>query len=511
MNIPQFDEQDTKKKGGILAAFLKLFGGGASGSSLSGTALSGGGGGWLGGLFASKAGIMGIVLGGATIAAGIGVLYNFIGPSSKSVYTPGLFQDSYYESMAGDARAERSSQYDSAKRRSSSSLDYFSEEAQKGDIAGLASEGVPGEGGEGVDEDSASAAADADGAAAAGAAGAGAKPGLVKSQGFGSGSGASPRMRGGGGLSGGIGSKFQNIFRAPSAKKGKSSAMSGSLASRRTPGKRKVPHFNKKGAFGQAKYAGKLSKGAAYTSSDAGAKTTAAEAFEGQTAGAGDVAGIDSGGAGLGGAGLGEGELSASDPSLNTNESTPPVPPTDNPEDVSPWKKLTDMALYAMLAGAALIIITHLLANKAKAMALINPIAAAAWFTAATYTAYAAIAAGAAVIFAGVMLMSQHGQTWMGLMYVAAGIGIIWKAYEALMGINKAAKANSELATQFKDAGITDSTHIESIMKGGNGTMPTDIGTIGDTGNYNVTYGAGTDPQVYSPSDGAFQVPTAGS
>ena len=62
------------------------------GGASSGLGSAGAGG--IGGLFATKAGILGIVLGGATIAAGVGVIYNFVGSSSKSVYTPQLFQNS---------------------------------------------------------------------------------------------------------------------------------------------------------------------------------------------------------------------------------------------------------------------------------------------------------------------------------------------------------------------------------------------------------------------------------
>lgn len=494
--MTQFDSQDGKKKGGILAAFLKLFGG-SSGSSLPGTALSGGG--WLGGLgglFTSKAGIMGVVLGGATIAAGIGVVYNFIGPSSKSVYTPGLFQDSYYESVAGDAQSERSAQYDTAKRRSSSSLDYFSEEAQKGDIDGLASEAA----GEGPvtardDEDFAAAAADADADAASQGGGAGAKPSLVKSQGFGSG-GSIPRMRGGGGLSGGIGSKFQNVFKAPPVTKGKTSAMSGSAASRRISGKRSVPHFNKKGAFGQAKYAGKVSKGAAYTSSDSGAKTTAQEAFEGQTAGAGDVAGIDSGGAGLGGAGLGEGDLQASDPSLNTNESTPPTPPVDDPTDDSPWSKTTDMALYGMLAAVALIFITKMLVNKAKtALATGTPAGAALALTLykwAKLTAYLAMAAAGVVIFAGITLMNKYAQKWMGIMYAGVGAVLMYKAYEALSGIDKGiSEANAKV-----DAIAQNIADVGGATPTGTGTPKTTTTTTTPT---TTTTQTGSLPEGYKP------------
>lgn len=428
-------ENKEEKKGGLLAFFSRLFSGSSSsvGSASSMGAASSG----LSGLLASKAGIVGMVLGGATIAAGVGVIYNFVGPSSKAVYSPGLFENQYYETQAEKAAVERIARASGQKDISSASLDYFKGEARKDGLFGA------GEYDEAASEDtlaSASAEGEVDVAdyapGAGGYSGAGAGPGnipkLQKSAGFSSGSGgaktAIPRMKGMGGLSGGIGFKFQNVYRPP-AGAGNSSGMKGALASKiNKSAKYKIPHYNKGGAYGQAKYAGKMSKAASYADG-AGAKTTAVEAFEGQTAGEGDVT-SPTGGAGLGGAGVSEGDkLKASDPNLNINNSEPPEPP--EPEDVSPWEKYTDMALYGMLASIALIFITRILSQSKNPLML----------KIAVVTAYAAIAAAAVVIFAGLMLMNKYGQKWMGIMYMMMGAALIWQAYQALAGVGKAMSA----------------------------------------------------------------------
>lgn len=121
--------EKEEKKGGFGSALSGLFRGGSSvaGSASSGMGSAGGG---LAGLFATKAGIVGMVLGGATIAAGVGVIYNFIGPSSKPVYSPELFQSSYYEEEASKAGLERTNSRD-ASAAASSTLDMFKEQAKK--------------------------------------------------------------------------------------------------------------------------------------------------------------------------------------------------------------------------------------------------------------------------------------------------------------------------------------------------------------------------------------------
>ena len=373
----------------------------------------------LGGLFATKAGILGMVLGGATIAAGVGVVYNFIGPSSKPVYSPQLFQDTYYEEQANNAGIERAKQREGASA-SASTLDMFREQAKK-DGLGLGEGGAAEENKNAAPDapavdGAAGASASVDGASAGSAAnapaGGGAK--LQGSLGFGSkgagGGGTSsniPKMAGGGGNFGGSNNQFA-AMKAPVGKDmGKSGAMKGSkAASVKGSSKYSVPVSKGKGALGQAKFAGNMGAKSAHGPSLAGSKTGATEAFSGETAGSGDV-GAPEGGAGLGGAGVSSAnKLKGSDPSINSSEITPPN--VAEPEDVSPWTKYTDMAMYGMLAAAVLIFITNALVKKAKAIGRSRRSRRnrrRRTCAVSQDSAYLAMAAAAVVIFAGLKLM----------------------------------------------------------------------------------------------------------
>jgi len=424
-----------EERGGFLSSLSGLFRGG---SSIAGGASSGGmgsAGGGLAGLFATKAGIVGMVLGGATIAAGVGVVYNFIGPSSKPVYSPELFQNSYYEEESSKAGLERSNSRD-ASAAASSTLDMFREQAKKDGL------GLGGEAGEGSNAnasseapaapadasvDAAASAPGADGGAAGGGAGG---PKLQASAGFGSkggGGGASgtsiPRMQSGGGLSGGIGAQFGSVYRPPAqANGGKTSGMTASAARVKSSPKYAVPNLNKKGAYGQAKFAGKMGAKAAYSADSSGARTGATEAFSGETTGAGDV-GAPGSGAGLGGAGVSNGQgLKGSDPSLNSNESTPPKVP--EPEDVDPWQKYEDMAMNNMMYALGMIILTKIISKIADAW---PPL-----FYVAMATAAAAIFFSLKVVYAGYKMYSEFGQKMMGGVYMIAGIMLAVKAIQAL-------------------------------------------------------------------------------
>jgi len=425
-----------EEKGGFLSSLSGLFRGG---SSVAGGASSGGmgsAGGGLAGLFATKAGIVGMVLGGATIAAGVGVVYNFIGPSSKPVYSPELFQNSYYEEESSKAGMERSNSRD-ASAAASSTLDMFREQAKKDGL------GLGGEAGEGSNANASSEApaapADASVDAAASAPGAeggaagGGMPKMQASSGFGSkggGGGASgssiPRMQSGGGLSGGIGAQFGSVYRPPAqANGGKTSGMTASAARVKSSPKYAIPNLSKKGAYGQAKFAGKMGAKAAYSADSSGARTGATEAFSGETSGAGDV-GAPGSGAGLGGAGVSNGQgLKGSDPSLNSNESTPPKVP--EPEDVDPWQKYEDMAMNNMMYALGMIIVTKILSQIAKSF----PTMAFLYF-AAMATAAAAIFFALKVVFAGYKMYSEFGQKMMGGVYMIAGIMLAVKAIQAL-------------------------------------------------------------------------------
>lgn len=470
--------EKEEKKGGFWSSLSGLFRGGSSamGGASSGLGSAGGMGG-VGGLFATKAGIVGMVLGGATIAAGVGVVYNFIGPSSKPAYSPELFQNSYYEEESSKAGAERARARDTS-AADASTLDMFREQAKKDGIGVGAGGGDAAKDGEAADASAAGPSADSGAPGAPGAEGAsgggsaGGVPKLQAAAGFGSkggagggGSGTSiPRMQGNSGLSGGIGAQFASVYRAP-ANSGKVSGMTASAARVSNSPKYAVPNFNKRGAYGQAKFAGKMGAKAAYSADGAGSRTSATEAFTGETTGTGDAS--PAGGSGLGGAGISSSDkLKGNDPSLNSNESTVPKPGT--PIKDNPYQKYEDMAMYGMLAGAVLLLIAKMLAKRA--LGLIGTPAYAAAKLASVVAAYAAMAAGALVLFAGLIIMSKYGQKMEGGLYMAAGAMIIYQAYQAIAGIDSAEKDWTKANT-----GTTTSTQATLDPKTGlpNGTTTT--------------------------------------
>jgi len=456
------NNKPEEKKKGFIPFLSRIFGGGRGVSSMGsvGSAASKFGGAAGKGLWASivssKAGVVGLVLGAATIAAGIGVIYNYIGPSSSKVYTPGLFSDAYYEDVQKQANAERAREFASdASASASSSLDMFKEAAQKELVQKNADENSNN------NETASSGVVDNKG----GSSGEISQGGETtanklnatlgfdnKGAGGQSGSSVGNRLQTSGGLWGGIGRPFSPISRnANVSAGGTTSKMNRPLTARVvTSPKYTVPNINKKGAYGQAKYAANVGKQAPFSVSDAGARTTAEQAFSGETAGSGDIA-TPIGGTGLGGAGLSQGsKLKANDPSLNQSEYTPPTP---QKKDDTPWKKLTDYALYAMLASAAFILIASLLANKAKALlappALANLPLATSLFNAAKIFCYLAIAAAAIVIGIGVNLAITYGQKLMGIMYGLVGGALIYQAYKALSGINEGLDKAKQAAKDY--------------------------------------------------------------
>jgi hypothetical protein len=443
------NNKSEEKKKGFIPFLSRLFGGGRIASpmgSIGSTASkfgSAAGKGFWASIIGSKAGVVGLVLGAATIAAGIGVIYNYIGPSSSKVYTPGLFSDAYYEDLQKQANAERAKEFSPNTQNATSSLDMFKEAAQKE----LSLKNENNEQGKSENpSNSADVNQDVNTNTAqplpvaenqAGANKLNASLGFENKGGSGGGSSSGNRLQTSGGLWGGIGRPFSPISRnANIASSGSSSKMNKALTARVvTSPKYTVPNVNKKGAFGQAKYAANVGKTAAFNASDAGARTTAEQAFSGETVGSGDIA-TPIGGTGLGGAGLSQGnKLKANDPSLNQSEYTPPTP---QKSDDTPWKELTDYALYAMLAAGGFIFIANMLVNKAKAlMTTPNPFSAAtaaSLYQAAMAFAGIALALAAAVVGIGILLASKYGQKMMGIMYGIIGGIMAYQAYEALSG-----------------------------------------------------------------------------
>jgi hypothetical protein len=456
------NNEKKEKKAGVGG----LFGSGGSSAVGSGASSGFGSGGGLAGLFASKAGILGMVLGGATLAAGVGVVYNFIGPSSKPVYNPDLFQNTYMEEEASRAGMERAQSRD-ASAAAASTLDMFKEQAKK-DGLGLGGEAENGSSEEAGNPADSTADASAEAPSAPGGDGAmGAASGskLQSGLGFGgkgggAGSGTSgAKMQGG---AAGAGAQFKSAYAAPAqANAGKTSAMTASAARAKSSPKYAIPNTNKKGAFGQAKFANKMGGAATRSSTGEGSSTGATAAFAGETSG-GD-AGAPAAGAGLGGAGVSNGAgLKGNDPSLSSNEYTPPKVP--KPEDVDPWQKYEDMAMNSMMWAAGLILVANLLSKAAKA------------YPAMAFLYYAAMAAAAAAIFfalkvmyAGMKMMTEFGQKMMGGIYMLTGAILVWKAYQALSGAYEATQTPSATVTGAGGGGMTLIDGGSSA--GGSGTM----------------------------------------
>lgn len=480
--------EKKEEKGGFLGSLSALFRGGSSamGGAPSGMGSAGG----LGGLFASKAGIVGMVLGSATIAAGVGVVYNFVGPTSKPVYSPDLFQNTYYEEEASRAGNERALSRDPS-AAAASTLDMFREQAKKdgiglpGDSAGAGAEADASADPASVDSSAdASAEAPSADAAAGGAAGAAGGAGrLQASAGFGGkagaggGSGTSiPRMQAGGGLAGGIGAKFQPVYRAPAqANTGKSSGMTAQAAARvKNSPKYSVPNTNRKGAYGQAKFAKNMGSRAAFSADAAGARSGATEAFSGETGNSGDVA-TPGAGAGLGGAGIADGAaLKGNDPSLSANESTVPKPSA--PEDVDPWQQYEDQAMSGMMWAGVLILLTRILGKWSKTYPIV--------YYAAVAAAMAAIFFAMKVVYAGMMMMTKYDQKMMGGIYVVTGLFLAYQAWEALCGLEKSETTTSKNTpdqSKWTDAQKADYAANKPVTVGADTFAKDSTGTVTQT------------------------------
>ncbi len=436
-------DQNEKKKKGFLPFLSKVFSNtsrsaGGVGAGASKVAGGIGKGGLFSSLFATKAGVVGLLLGAATIAAGIGLVYNYISPSSGKIYTPALFSDAYYQEAQRQANAERAT---NSIVPPDSTLSKFAEVAQKE----LAVEPEK-------NSDKTSPNNDVETSQQSVLAPEVNLPNTVQNQpargelqpqlGFNKASGgassnssaAAPRLQTSGGLWSEMGKQFTPLGNSSSKLQsgGKTSNMNKGLTARLVASpKYHVPNINKKGAFGQAKFAGSVGRTAAYQPSEAGARTTAEQAFSGQTAGSGDIA-VPIGGTGLGGAGLSAGsKLKANDPSLNVDEYTPPTP---QKKIDTPWKKLVDRALYAMLAAVAFIYLAKLFAKFGKT----NPI----WFKVAYVFSALAIAAASIVIATGYQLSSKYGQKMMGLLYIGVGTILVIQAIMALFDIHGMSKGS---------------------------------------------------------------------
>jgi hypothetical protein len=429
-----FKKEENKK--GFLPFLSRLFG--SSAKTAAGMHKASG----LGALFSTKAGILGVVLGGATIAAGVGVVYNFISPSSGKVYSPDLFQKAYYEEQVKSASVERKATKQMASQ-SQSTIDMFKEQAKK---EGIGLEESANKENQETNQQPADASAQAPESSNVSAPTPAGGSKLNASLGFngakGGGSSVS-KLQTSGGLAGGIGQKFAPVYRpANQAYSAQASSMKGALASNiKNSPKYTLPNIQRKGAFGQAKFARNSSSQASFSASDAGARTAAEAAFTGETGGSGDVETPD-GGVGLGGAGVSDGKkLKSNDPNLNKNEIDPPTP--EKKED-TPWKDLENKCLNALaMAGIAWALFSIL-----KKIEKTTP-----WIRILTM-AVGAIAIGYALVAMkdAYKLYKDYGQKMLALTYGSGSIYIIYDVIKSMFFDKGYDKSNADIVKDGKDS-----------------------------------------------------------
>jgi hypothetical protein len=251
-----------------------------------------------------------------------------------------------------------------------------------------------------------------------------------------------PRMKSMGGLSGGVNSKFASMKSAALAEsRGSATAMASAKKASISKGRSVSARGRRSSARSQAMFANAMGSKAAYSSSAAGARTSAQAAFTGETTGTGDVAEGVLEGAGLGGAGLSMGDgLKANNPGNVNNVKNIPQP--SNPSNESPWKDL-EKALLITLAAATVLLITGSILASAAARAG-NSIAKASLYVATMAVSAAVVLAGLAIVAMGAILAfkKEYKQTGMGITYMIAGAFLVAKG----------AKLLSDAVTGYKDA-----------------------------------------------------------
>lgn len=449
-----------QNSGGFLSAIAALFkGGAAAGSGVSGAAATGG-------IFASNAGILGLLLGGATIAAGAGAVYHFAGNATNTASnTPAIFQNSYFEEEAAKAGAERASTQDRY-AKVNSSIGMFSEQARKSGLGFEVQEEQHQENSQAEDNSysdassygSSGAPVDYSASAASSASPKGNRL-TSKSMGSFSGGGSSstgssvPRMKSMGGLSGGVNSKFASMKSAALAEsRGSATAMASAKKASISKGRSVSARGRRSSAHSQAMFANAMGSKAAYSSSAAGARTSAQAAFTGETTGTGDVAEGVLEGAGLGGAGLSMGDgLKANNPGNVNNVKNIPQP--SGASNASPWKDLEKALLITLAAATVLLITGSILASQAAKA--VHPAQKAPLLMATAIIAGIVCAAAIAICVMAGILIGKHKQVGMGITYLIAG---------AFLGL-KGGKLMAEAISGYKDAKADSYDKDEEYLK----------------------------------------------
>ncbi|MDD4004052.1 MAG: hypothetical protein PHW69_02480 [Elusimicrobiaceae bacterium] len=420
MMMPNIEQaQDKKERKGLIPYLSRLLRGngavGAGGEAVPASAgsLFGGSssGGVLSALLGTKAGIAGLAVGGMTLVAGAGLVYNVMSNNSPGAEAHSLFSDPYYDALVSDAESNRAAKSNVVDSRSS--LDYL-KEGQQGDE--VFSEDAPA-GAAGAEEQASSAESEEMKADAAAEAPAAVIPRLSAVAGVGSGSGGSSTSGGGsssalGQRSGAAGGLSEGAVRTGSANGLKSAARAGlSGSSRKTS--------SLSGARNQAAAVNAtLSGGGPSADSRRGALVDAYE----NSGKSGEV--------NPNGAGMSSGSGS-SDPALNPKDSinlgnpagsTATPETTEAEENDSPWKWI-EIASYALMVASMLLL--FIASKLAKTPASLPT---------AIILAKIALACAAVMTLLGILIMTTQGQLVQGLMLTAIGGITTFSAYKAMVG-----------------------------------------------------------------------------
>lgn len=443
---PRTRKDERKGAVGFLSALLSKLGlGGSAGSGAAAGGASWGAsaghGALFGGLMATKAGLIALVLAGTTVAAGVGIVGNQIGVfGTVDAARDGL--PSIFDSLRGNRRTAAAAKPGDT-TGTVSSLGYVSE-ANRGQLgdpisaeqtqtadAGSGSITAPAvpDNNNGVANTTSAKMPAMKGFSGSSSAG-GSMAGASASRGTGSGSGD------GDGQSSSPGSTAVS----------QSGMRSTSANARMTPGRKSSAISQLHGVRSDNMRALKASTP---SSSQAGATYDGGGARAAGIAGPG---GISGGGQGAGGQGV--------DPGVNPNAAatpkTLPPPPQPGPgKDVTPWKWAMNVAMGAL----ALAMILLMAANMFRS----NPMVLKALAAAAT-------AAGAVATAMGVVLMTTYKQTMQGGMFAAIGAIITFAAgkmlFDAMAGEEANAKANAAAQTTANDVNARLANHPEIAGEG---------------------------------------------
>lgn len=469
------EPQREKKRGGFLARF---FGGGGSGGSVASVGVGnfGGAAGELGGILgrfagsgilATKAGLLAVVLAGATVAGGIGVIgYNLLNPAPVQ---PGdnlqLFASKPKNDTPEVAPVPEDGRSQSLTFLNEANRDPGSPEApQTGPAAAPQDETAA----------ASAAAASSDGAAGTGpsvaaAGGNGVSTLLKGTQRF----GQLTSQDGGGkgavsGAAAGAGAGGSASALAASSHAGMLSAMRKGLAS--SNGARSIAgrRFGNHGALGQA--FGAMRDNRTATSSAGGGVTYDGSAAAGSNIGAN--------GSTIGGP-SGDATGPAQAKSVNNPAAVDPQlapPPTPDATPMAPWQNAIKTAQMLIGLSVGLMLVAKLLAKtqygKIAAMVIAAVVASI----------------GAMVIALGAQIANgQYGQKLQGGVLAAAGVGLMIAAAATALGGKAGANNASGLNPDGTGAVAADSSGVASSATGG----ASDSGSILSSVNPFVLIGGG--------------------